>query len=85
MPKTRTPQLVGSALAAQLLNVDRSTLTRWVKSNKITPVLTGTGKTGEMFFTRESIDNFKTAPSSDATATQLTASGEGAFLSGGAA
>jgi len=56
MPNTTTPQLIGSALAAEMLKIDRSTLTRWVKSDKLTPTLTGSGKTGEMFFTRESVD-----------------------------
>lgn len=50
MPKTETPQLIGSAAAAEKLGIDRSTLTRWVKREKISPVLTGSGATGEMFF-----------------------------------
>ncbi|MDJ1115330.1 DUF6397 family protein [Microbacterium dauci] len=32
------PNLIGSAEAARLLHVDRSTLTRWVKAGRIEPV-----------------------------------------------
>lgn len=55
MPKPTTPGLIGSAQAAEILSIDRSTLTRWVKSNKIAPSLVGSGKTGEMFFSREAL------------------------------
>lgn len=50
MPKTETLNLIGSAAAASQLGIDRSTLTRWVKRDKIKPVLIGSGDTGEMFF-----------------------------------
>jgi predicted site-specific integrase-resolvase len=51
-----TPKIVGSADAALQLEIDRSTLTRWVKRGKITPQLTGSGTTGEMFFLQSDID-----------------------------
>lgn len=48
--------VIGSAEAAGLLRIDRSTLTRWVKASRLTPVMRGTGATGEMFFNRADID-----------------------------
>lgn len=68
MPNTTTPQMIGSALAAEMLNVDRSTLTRWVKSNKLTPALTGTGKTGEMFFYLKDVEALIKSPTTAALA-----------------
>ena len=62
MQNRTPPDLVGSAAAADMLNIDRSTLTRWVKSQKITPALTGSGKTGEMFFNRAAVDALLTPP-----------------------
>jgi len=48
---TETPtETVPTAEAAELLGVHPSTLTRWVARKKITPVLRGSGGTGEMFF-----------------------------------
>lgn len=64
MPKTGTTSLIGSADAATELCIDRSTLTRWVKRNKITPALVGSGTTGEMFFHAKDIAALKSSPSS---------------------
>jgi excisionase family DNA binding protein len=41
---------IGTAEAASLLGVDRSTLTRWVKAEKITPAITAPGYRGANLF-----------------------------------
>ncbi|WP_213816270.1 hypothetical protein [Glaciihabitans sp. dw_435] len=58
MAPRKTP-LIGSAKTADELGIDRSTLTRWVKSEKITPELRGSGATGEMFFDPEVVAALK--------------------------
>lgn len=41
---------LGTADAARELGVHPSTLTRWVKKGKVTPLHRGSGLRGEMFF-----------------------------------
>ena len=43
-------ELLSTAKAAALLNVDRSTLTRMVQSGKVKPAVKGDGLRGAMFF-----------------------------------
>ncbi|MCU4295495.1 helix-turn-helix domain-containing protein [Brevibacterium permense] len=47
---------MGTGEAAERLSVDRSTLSRWVKSGKLVPIIRGNGKTGEMFFAEDEIE-----------------------------
>jgi predicted site-specific integrase-resolvase len=47
-----TPDLVGLREAAEILNVDRSTLFRWVQLGKVEPTMKLPGATGAMLFDR---------------------------------
>ena len=47
--------MIGSAEAAELLNIDRSTLTRWANAKQIVVAHRGTGTTGELFFYRADV------------------------------
>ena len=47
MPNTN---LIGSAQACQVLDIDKSTLSRWVKAGVITPEIKLPGKSGAMLF-----------------------------------
>lgn len=51
-----TETLIGSAEASELLHIDRSTVSRWVKSGKLTPAVKGSGIRGEVFFRREDVE-----------------------------
>lgn len=42
--------MIGTAAAAERLAVNRSTLTRWVQSGRITPVLIVPGYKGDLLF-----------------------------------
>lgn len=66
MPK----ELLGTAEAAQALNVHRSTLTRMVQAEKIKPAIRGKGLRGEMFFRPREVQRVKRllANSSEASA-----------------
>lgn len=48
--------LIGSAEAAKILEVDRSTFLRWAAAGKITPAVAGNGRTGEKFFNRSDVE-----------------------------
>ncbi|MDP9394382.1 MAG: helix-turn-helix domain-containing protein [Actinomycetota bacterium] len=57
MPKTPAPDdLIGSAVACDLLNIDRSTLSRWVSAGKLAPALRLPGATGAFLFKREDVE-----------------------------
>jgi predicted site-specific integrase-resolvase len=49
-------KLIGTDDAARLLGIDRSTLTRWVKAEKIKPAVTVPGYRGAHLFAVESVD-----------------------------
>lgn len=51
-----TPTLIPSAEACERLEIDRSTLSRWVAAGKITPALKGPGPNGAFWFTAKSVD-----------------------------
>lgn len=55
-----TPELVGSAEACETIGIDRSTLTRWVKSGKAAIVDKLPGQTGVYLFTRAEVDRLAT-------------------------
>lgn len=47
-----TPDLIGTVEAAEIIGVERSTLSRWVASGRITPAMQLQGTTGAMLFHR---------------------------------
>jgi len=55
MPKTKPPDLIGSADVCDLLHIDRRTLTRWVKEGRITPTHKLPGIRGGYVFDRNAI------------------------------
>lgn len=50
-----TPKLVPSAEVCERLEIDRSTLSRWVAAKRITPALQGPGPNGMFWFTEASV------------------------------
>lgn len=61
MPKNSPSHLIGSAEVCDLLKIDRSTLTRWVKDGRLTPVTKLPGLRGGYIFDRATIPVPKTA------------------------
>lgn len=53
--------LITSAEACQVLNIDRSTLNRWIASGRVTPTLKLPGKTGAYLFAPDEIEKAKAA------------------------
>lgn len=51
-----TDQLLGSAEAARCIGVERSTLTRWIATGRITPAHKMPGRTGAVLFTRDEVE-----------------------------
>lgn len=51
--------LLSTAEAAELLGVDRSTVSRWVAAGHITPALQGKGENAPMFFAIEDVKTVK--------------------------
>jgi excisionase family DNA binding protein len=47
---------IGTAEAASLLGINRSTLTRWVEADKIAPALTVPGYKGALLFDAEAVN-----------------------------
>lgn len=57
----KTPDLIGSAAACELLGIDRSTLSRWITDGRITPALKlSEGVTGAHVFNRADIETLRT-------------------------
>lgn len=50
MGNTSAETLITSAEACQVLNIDRSTLNRWIAAGKVTPAIKLPGKTGAYLF-----------------------------------
>lgn len=50
------PDLIGSAEACQILGINRSTLTRWVATDRITYWVKLPGETGAMLFDRAVVE-----------------------------
>jgi excisionase family DNA binding protein len=53
---TKTPDLIGSAEACELLGIDRATISRWVTSGRLKPAIQGRGTTGSRFYHRKDIE-----------------------------
>jgi excisionase family DNA binding protein len=47
--------LIGSAEAADMLGIDRATVTRWVHAGTLVPFTRGSGRTGEFLFERSTV------------------------------
>ena len=56
MPKT---ELLTSRQAAERLEKDRSTISRWVAQGRLKVALRGTGVRGEQFFHPDDVDRLK--------------------------
>lgn len=54
--RTATPDLIGSAVACDLLGITRGTLSRWVAAGKLTPAQRLEGKTGAFLFVRADVE-----------------------------
>lgn len=52
---TDSSQLVGVSEAAEILDVDRATITRWTRDGKLVPAQKLPGRNGPYLFTRASI------------------------------
>jgi excisionase family DNA binding protein len=52
---TKTPDLIGSAEAADMLGIDRSTLSRWIAAGRIKPYQKLPGATGSIVFDRAAV------------------------------
>lgn len=52
------PELINTAQAAQMLGVDRSTLTRWVSAGKIKPHIVVPGYRGPLLFDPKTIVDY---------------------------
>lgn len=49
-------ELIGTAEAADILGVDRSTITRWIRSGRLAPRLQLAGRTGALLFSRTDVE-----------------------------
>jgi len=56
-----TTELLGTAAAAEAIGIERSTLSRWVASGRMTPHMQLAGRTGAMLFTRSEVDRVAAA------------------------
>jgi predicted site-specific integrase-resolvase len=52
-------ELVGAAVAAELLSVDRSTLNRWVAAGRLTPHHALPGRTGARLYRRGDVERLR--------------------------
>lgn len=57
---TEPLDLVGTAEAAQILGIERSTLSRWIQLGHLAPAQKLPGKTGAHLFRRSDLEQFKT-------------------------
>lgn len=60
MPQT-PPPLVGSKEACRLLDINRSTITRWVASGRLVPFAKVPGTTGGFLFALSDVEALATA------------------------
>lgn len=73
------PDTIGSAEAAAILGVDRSTVTRQAKAGKLPVKFRGSGRTGELFFSRQRIEKVaaQSSPSSAVSSSDFPPADEG--------
>lgn len=55
-PMTQTSELIGAAEAARILGVNRSTVTRWAQSGRITPHTKLPTTNGALVFNRADVE-----------------------------
>lgn len=53
---TTTRHTIGTAEAANILDVNRRTVGRWVESGRLTPILKADGLRGPAFFRRSTVE-----------------------------
>lgn len=51
--------LIGTAQAAEVIGVDRSTLSHWIAKGRISPVQKLPGKTGALLFARSEVERVR--------------------------
>jgi len=56
----QTPDLRGSGEACEVIGIDRSTLSRWIKDGTARPAMRLPGKTGAYLFTPREIERLAT-------------------------
>jgi excisionase family DNA binding protein len=56
------PNLLSSAQAAERLNVDQSTINRWVRTGRLTPAIQFPGRTGARLFDLADVDQLDDRP-----------------------
>jgi excisionase family DNA binding protein len=66
MPSPRVDPLLGSAEVCDALDIDRSTLSRWIKDGTAVPAMRLPGKTGAYLFSRDELDRLLDIRSSPA-------------------
>lgn len=60
-------ELIGSAQATELLNIDRSTLTRWTKAGRLKTAHELPGRTGARLYRRADVDQLVADLAAEAT------------------
>lgn len=65
-------ELIGTAEAAQIIGVERSTLSHWIAKGRITPAQKLPGKTGVLLFPRKEVERVR-----DEYAASPASTGEG--------
>lgn len=56
MSTSTTPDLLGTVQAAELIGIERSTLTRWSENGRITRAMKLPGKAGTVLFHRSEVE-----------------------------
>jgi excisionase family DNA binding protein len=54
-----TPDLLGTVEAAEAIGCERSTLSRWIDSGRITPLRKLPGRNGAVLFEREEVERVR--------------------------
>lgn len=54
-----SPDLIGTAEAAETIGVERSTLSHWIAKGRIAPALKLPGRTGSMLFTPAEVERVR--------------------------
>ena len=56
-----TGDVIGSREACQILQIDKSTLSRWVSAGKVNPLVKMPARNGAMVFARADIEALRTS------------------------
>jgi predicted site-specific integrase-resolvase len=66
--RTTPDDLIGSREACRILDIDKSTLSRWVAAGRLVQVTQLPGKNGAYLFTRAAVEALLPEPAEQATA-----------------